>query len=95
VNTRCIHLGSEEKSVTGGNIALAPMLDFLNHKCDAKVMACVVNSSNQRNMLNQLLQFECGYNYKTDSFDIRTLMPYRRGQQVEQYESSQSILADR
>ncbi|KAG2175618.1 hypothetical protein INT43_001265 [Umbelopsis isabellina] len=28
--------GSEEKSITGSNIALAPMLDFLNHKCDAK-----------------------------------------------------------
>ncbi|KAI8582589.1 hypothetical protein K450DRAFT_225992 [Umbelopsis ramanniana AG] len=62
VNTRCIHLGMEDRSIVGGNIALAPMLDFLNHKSDA--------------------QFECGYNRKTQSFDIRTLMPYRRGQQV-------------
>ncbi|CAO3671380.1 unnamed protein product [Umbelopsis vinacea] len=62
VNTRCIHLGTEDKSIVGGNIALAPMLDFLNHKSDA--------------------QFECGYNHATQSFDIRTLMPYRRGQQV-------------
>ncbi|CAO3662063.1 unnamed protein product [Umbelopsis ramanniana] len=62
VNTRCIHLGTEDRSIMGGNIALAPMLDFLNHKSDAK--------------------FECGYNHKTQSFDIRTLMPYRRGQQV-------------
>ncbi|KAH8550426.1 hypothetical protein BGW37DRAFT_521648 [Umbelopsis sp. PMI_123] len=62
VNTRCIHLGIEDKSIVGGNIALAPMLDFLNHKSDAK--------------------FECGYNHDTQSFDIRTLMPYRRGQQV-------------
>ncbi|GAB5588595.1 hypothetical protein Unana1_03495 [Umbelopsis nana] len=62
VNTRSIHLGIEDKSIIGGNIALAPMLDFLNHKSDA--------------------QFECGYNIETNSFDIRTLMPYRRGQQL-------------
>ncbi|KAG2172571.1 hypothetical protein INT44_002586 [Umbelopsis vinacea] len=55
-------VGTEDRSIVGGNIALAPMLDFLNHKSDA--------------------QFECGYNHKTQSFDIRTLMPYRRGQQV-------------
>ena len=36
VNTRCIYLESKKQSAAD-NIALAPMLDFLNHTHDAKV----------------------------------------------------------
>lgn len=38
VNTRCIHMTTMNAAPRGGNIALAPLLDFLNHTCDAKVL---------------------------------------------------------
>lgn len=37
VNTRCIHMTKMDNRTKGGNIALAPMLDFLNHTTEAKV----------------------------------------------------------
>lgn len=37
VNTRCIHMTKMDNMGKGGNIALAPMLDFLNHTTEAKV----------------------------------------------------------
>lgn len=38
VNTRCIHMNKPGHAVPrGGHIALAPMLDFLNHTTEAKV----------------------------------------------------------
>lgn len=37
VNTRCIHMTRSDHSLNGGSIALAPMLDFLNHTTEAKV----------------------------------------------------------
>lgn len=41
VNTRCIHMTKMDNSTKGGNIALAPMLDFLNHTTEARVMRYV------------------------------------------------------
>ncbi|KAI7900247.1 uncharacterized protein BX663DRAFT_518015 [Cokeromyces recurvatus] len=37
VNTRCIHMSIMDHVTKGGNIALAPMLDFLNHTTEAKI----------------------------------------------------------
>jgi hypothetical protein len=37
VNTRCIHMTKIDNSTKGDNIALAPMLDFLNHTSEARV----------------------------------------------------------
>ncbi|KAI9011009.1 hypothetical protein CLU79DRAFT_772295 [Phycomyces nitens] len=37
VNTRCIHMNTADATAKGGNMALAPMLDFLNHAWDAKI----------------------------------------------------------
>lgn len=37
VNTRCIHMTVPDYLAKGENIALAPMLDFLNHTTEAKV----------------------------------------------------------
>lgn len=39
VNTRCIHMTKAHNSTKGDNIALAPMLDFLNHTTEARVIA--------------------------------------------------------
>ncbi|KAG0367809.1 SET domain-containing protein 4 [Gamsiella multidivaricata] len=61
VNTRCIYLDAK-KQVAADNIALAPMLDFLNHTHDAKTEG-----------------FFCT---KTKSYKIRTLLPYKKGEQV-------------
>ncbi|KAG0198563.1 SET domain-containing protein 4 [Mortierella sp. GBA30] len=61
VNTRCIYLDAK-KQVAADNIALAPMLDFLNHTHDAKTEG-----------------FFCT---KTKSYKIKTLLPYKKGEQV-------------
>ncbi|KAF8926066.1 SET domain-containing protein 4 [Dissophora ornata] len=61
VNTRCIYLDAK-KQVAADNIALAPMLDFLNHTHDAKTEG-----------------FFCT---KTKSYQIKTLLPYKKGEQV-------------
>lgn len=37
VNTRCIHMSVPDYLAKGENVALAPMLDFLNHTTEAKV----------------------------------------------------------
>ncbi|EIE75945.1 hypothetical protein G6F46_003387 [Rhizopus delemar] len=37
VNTRCIHMTVPDYLAKGENIALAPMLDFLNHTTEAKI----------------------------------------------------------
>ncbi|KAI9259089.1 hypothetical protein BY458DRAFT_517736 [Sporodiniella umbellata] len=37
VNTRCIHMSIPDAVVKGDHIALAPMLDFLNHTTEAKI----------------------------------------------------------
>ncbi|KAI8084123.1 uncharacterized protein B0P05DRAFT_610138 [Gilbertella persicaria] len=63
VNTRCIHMSTINHTVNkGGNIALAPMLDFLNHTTEAKI--------------------ESGFNTRTQCFEIKTLTPYAKGEQV-------------
>ncbi|KAG2189801.1 hypothetical protein INT46_010651 [Mucor plumbeus] len=62
VNTRCIHMTKMDHFTKGGNIALAPMLDFLNHTTEAKI--------------------ESGYNVRNQSFEIKTLTPYKKGEQV-------------
>ncbi|KAF9186938.1 SET domain-containing protein 4 [Haplosporangium sp. Z 27] len=61
VNTRCIYLDAKRQN-TADNIALAPMLDFLNHTYDAKTEG-----------------FFCS---KTKSYKIKTLLPYKKGEQV-------------
>ncbi|KAF9364614.1 SET domain-containing protein 4 [Mortierella sp. NVP85] len=61
VNTRCIYLDAK-KQVAADNIALAPMLDFLNHTSEAKTEG-----------------FFCS---KSKSYKIRTLLPYKKGEQV-------------
>ncbi|KAF9170636.1 SET domain-containing protein 4 [Mortierella sp. AD010] len=61
VNTRCIYLDAKKQD-TADNIALAPMLDFLNHTHDAKTEG-----------------FFCT---KTKSYKIKTLLPYKKGEQV-------------
>ncbi|KAF9934786.1 SET domain-containing protein 4 [Linnemannia zychae] len=61
VNTRCIYLDAKNQS-TADNIALAPMLDFLNHTHDAKT--------------------EGAFCTKTKSYQIKTLLPYKKGEQV-------------
>ncbi|GJJ72830.1 hypothetical protein EMPS_05188 [Entomortierella parvispora] len=61
VNTRCIYLESK-KQTAADNIALAPMLDFLNHTHDAKT--------------------EGYFCPKTKSYQIKTLLPYKKGEQV-------------
>lgn len=38
VNTRCIHMSTMDSTVKGGNIAMAILLDFLNHSWEAKVL---------------------------------------------------------
>ncbi|KAI8889321.1 SET domain-containing protein [Backusella circina FSU 941] len=60
VNTRCIHMTTKRDKT--GSIALAPMLDFLNHTTEAKI--------------------ESGFNIRTQSFEIKTLTPYKKGEQV-------------
>ncbi|KAI9475707.1 MAG: hypothetical protein EXX96DRAFT_596128 [Benjaminiella poitrasii] len=62
VNTRCIHMSIMDHTTKGGNIALAPMLDFLNHTTEAKI--------------------ESGFNVKNQCFEIKTLTPYTKGEQV-------------
>ncbi|KAI8328573.1 hypothetical protein BC941DRAFT_229167 [Chlamydoabsidia padenii] len=62
VNTRCIHMTTNDKSSKGGNIAMAPFLDFLNHTSEARITS--------------------GFNSQTQSFEIKTLTPYRSGEQV-------------
>ncbi|GAA5802082.1 hypothetical protein EDC94DRAFT_562163 [Helicostylum pulchrum] len=62
VNTRCIHMTIMDGTAKNGNIALAPMLDFLNHTSEAKI--------------------ESGYNVRNQCFEIKTLTPYCKGEQV-------------
>ncbi|CEI86856.1 hypothetical protein RMCBS344292_01283 [Rhizopus microsporus] len=62
VNTRCIHMTRSDHSSNGGSIALAPMLDFLNHTTEAKT--------------------ESGFNVRTQCFEIKTMTPYKKGEQV-------------
>ncbi|KAI8080006.1 uncharacterized protein BX664DRAFT_342052 [Halteromyces radiatus] len=62
VNTRCIHVTTSDNTAKGGNIAMAPLLDFLNHTSEARI--------------------ESGFNPQTQSFEIKTLIPYRKGEQV-------------
>ncbi|KAG0097548.1 SET domain-containing protein 4 [Podila epicladia] len=61
VNTRCIYLDAKRQDAAD-NIALAPMLDFLNHTHDAKT--------------------EGRFCTKTKSYQIKTLLPYKKGEQV-------------
>ncbi|KAF8932155.1 SET domain-containing protein 4 [Haplosporangium gracile] len=61
VNTRCIYLDAKNQSAAD-NIALAPMLDFLNHTHDAKT--------------------EGAFCTKTKSYQIKTLLSYKKGEQV-------------
>ncbi|KAF9384069.1 SET domain-containing protein 4 [Podila verticillata] len=61
VNTRCIYLDAKKQDAAD-NIALAPMLDFLNHTPDAKT--------------------EGRFCTKTKSYQIKTLLPYKKGEQV-------------
>ncbi|KAI8975063.1 hypothetical protein BDF20DRAFT_914045 [Mycotypha africana] len=86
VNTRCIHMTRKNNRLDKGNIALAPMLDFLNHTTEAKVslqkdtfISCIT-SERQRNILPYQIQSE--FNAKKQSFEIKTLTPYRKGEQV-------------
>ncbi|KAI8372968.1 uncharacterized protein BYT42DRAFT_578733 [Radiomyces spectabilis] len=62
VNTRCIHMATAYSAGQAGNLAMAPMLDFLNHSCEA--------------------QIDSGFNQRQQCFEIRTLIPYRKGEQV-------------
>ncbi|KAI7888939.1 uncharacterized protein EV154DRAFT_515999 [Mucor mucedo] len=62
VNTRCIHMTKMDNRTKGGNIALAPMLDFLNHTTEAKI--------------------DSGFNVRKQCFEIKTLTPYKKGEQV-------------
>ncbi|KAI9492403.1 hypothetical protein BDB00DRAFT_765520 [Zychaea mexicana] len=62
VNTRCIHMSTMDATAKGGNIAMAILLDFLNHSWEAKI--------------------ESGFNVRTQCFEIRTLTPYKKGEQV-------------
>ncbi|KAI7857266.1 hypothetical protein BDC45DRAFT_435796 [Circinella umbellata] len=62
VNTRCIHMSTIDATAKGGNIAMAILLDFLNHSCKAKI--------------------ESGFNVRTQCFEIRTLTPYKTGEQI-------------
>ncbi|GAA5814053.1 hypothetical protein MFLAVUS_007543 [Mucor flavus] len=62
VNTRCIHMTIMDGTAKGGSIALAPMLDFLNHTSEAKI--------------------ESGFNVRNQCFEIKTLTPYNKGEQV-------------
>ncbi|CAO3650825.1 unnamed protein product [Cunninghamella blakesleeana] len=62
VNTRCIHVSTGDKTAKGGDIAMAPLLDFLNHTDEARI--------------------ESKFNQQTQSFEIKTLIPYRKGEQV-------------
>ncbi|KAL0137058.1 hypothetical protein V8B55DRAFT_1545116 [Mucor lusitanicus] len=43
VNTRCIHMTKMDHTTKGGNIALAPMLDFLNHTTEARGEQVYIN----------------------------------------------------
>ncbi|KAI8972351.1 hypothetical protein BDB01DRAFT_730281 [Pilobolus umbonatus] len=61
VNTRCIHMNIAD-STKNGSIALAPMLDFLNHTTEAQITS--------------------GFNKNTQSFEITTFTPYKKGEQV-------------
>ncbi|KAG2221443.1 hypothetical protein INT45_005248 [Circinella minor] len=62
LNTRCIHMSTIDATAKGGNIAMAILLDFLNHSCNAKI--------------------ESGFNVRTQCFEIRTLTPYKTGEQI-------------
>ncbi|CAO3674194.1 unnamed protein product [Rhizopus stolonifer] len=62
VNTRCIHMSVPDYLAKGENVALAPMLDFLNHTTEAKI--------------------ESGFSIKSQSFEIKTMTPYKKGEQV-------------
>ncbi|KAI7865711.1 hypothetical protein BDF14DRAFT_1822524 [Spinellus fusiger] len=62
VNTRCIYMNATDTVTKEGNMALAPVLDFLNHTWDAKI--------------------ESGFNRRTQCFEIKTLTPYAKGEQV-------------
>ncbi|ORX46330.1 SET domain-containing protein [Hesseltinella vesiculosa] len=62
VNTRSIHVRSTSRRVKDCDIALAPLLDFLNHSNEA--------------------QIESGLNLHTQCFEIKTLTPYKAGEQV-------------
>ncbi|CAG8592136.1 3183_t:CDS:2, partial [Acaulospora morrowiae] len=61
VNTRCIYLENSVCDIRD-NIAISPMLDFLNHSLDAKIKG--------------------GFNHSTQSYEITTFTPYKKGQQV-------------
>lgn len=50
VNTRCIHMTIMDGTAKGGSIALAPMLDFLNHTSEAKVTFCPCIKKNENLM---------------------------------------------
>ncbi|RUS14658.1 hypothetical protein BC937DRAFT_93499 [Endogone sp. FLAS-F59071] len=65
VNTRCIFLDKKDDAARGGNIALAPMLDFLNHSWEARIQG--------------------GFDAATKCYQIRTLTPYKKGQQSESF----------
>ncbi|KAI9255677.1 hypothetical protein BDA99DRAFT_442229 [Phascolomyces articulosus] len=62
VNTRCIHMSTMDATAKGGNIAMAILLDFLNHSSTAKI--------------------ESGFNVRTQCFEIRTITPYKKGEQI-------------
>ncbi|KAI8070015.1 hypothetical protein BC940DRAFT_236218 [Gongronella butleri] len=62
VNTRCIHVKPMGRQTKGSDIALAPLLDFLNHTSESRI--------------------ESGFNMHTQCFEIKTLTPYKKGEQV-------------
>ncbi|KAG0169927.1 SET domain-containing protein 4 [Apophysomyces sp. BC1034] len=59
VNTRCIHMTTTDATAKGGNIAMAPMLDFLNHTCEARIESGF-NVRNQCFEIRTLIAYEEG-----------------------------------
>ncbi|KAF7730982.1 SET domain-containing protein 4 [Apophysomyces ossiformis] len=59
VNTRCIHMMTPDATAKGGNIAMAPMLDFLNHTCEARIESGF-NARNQCFEIRTLVAYKEG-----------------------------------
>ncbi|KAG0000948.1 SET domain-containing protein 4, partial [Entomortierella chlamydospora] len=80
VNTRCIYLDAKKQD-TADNIALAPMLDFLNHTHDAKEYGFVTpnNPFNYALVDNDFLQLSIpgeSPSAKNDKMDLLTMSGY-------------------
>lgn len=75
-----------DATAKGGNIAMAILLDFLNHSWEAKV-SCSGGGEGDDDAVYlhkraNDSKIESGFNVRTQCFEIRTLTPYRKGEQV-------------